>query len=104
MNSPDYKAIADVQSLADTRHLAINKVGIKGIRHPVVVKDKSVGVQHTIATFNMYVHLPHNFKGTHMSRFVEILNHHGREISVESFESILREMWPSWKPSPATSR
>lgn len=87
-----YEAIPDVQNLADTRHLAIDKVGIKGIRHPVVVKDKSVGVQHTIAGFNMYVHLPHNFKGTHMSRFVEILNHHGREISVESFEIILREM------------
>jgi GTP cyclohydrolase I len=84
--------IPDVQSSADTRHLAINKVGIKSIRHPVVVRDKSVGVQHTIATFNMYVHLPHNFKGTHMSRFVQILNQHGREISVESFESILREM------------
>ncbi len=84
--------IADVQSSADTRQLAINKVGIKSIRHPIVVKDKSDGVQHTIATFNMYVHLPHNFKGTHMSRFVQILNQHGREISVESFESILREM------------
>jgi GTP cyclohydrolase I len=84
--------IADVQSSADTRQLAINKVGIKSIRHPVVVRDKSVGVQHTVATFNMYVHLPHNFKGTHMSRFVQILNQHGREISVESFESILREM------------
>jgi len=86
------KPIADVQSSADTRQLAINKVGIKSIRHPIQVKDKSLGVQHTIATFNMYVHLPHNFKGTHMSRFVQILNQHGREISVESFESILREM------------
>ena len=84
--------IPDVQSSADTRHIAIDRVGIKSIRHPVVVSDKSVGVQHTIATFNMYVHLPHNFKGTHMSRFVEILNRHGREISVESFEEILREM------------
>ncbi len=84
--------IPDVQGSADTRQLAINKVGIKSIRHPVIVRDKSEGVQHTIANFNMYVHLPHNFKGTHMSRFVEILNHHGREISVESFESILREM------------
>lgn len=92
MNASVACAIPDVQSSADTRQLAINKVGIKGIRHPVVVKDKSVGVQHTVATFNMYVHLPHNFKGTHMSRFVEILNQHGREISVESFESILREM------------
>ena len=93
MNSPAPQQIADVQNQADTRHLAINKVGIKSIRHPVMVKDKSKGgVQHTIATFNMYVHLPHDFKGTHMSRFVEILNQHGREISVESFESILREM------------
>ena len=92
MNSPESNFIPDVQSSADTRHLAIDRVGIKGIRHPVRVKDKSVGVQHTIATFNMYVHLPHNFKGTHMSRFVEILNHHEREISVESFESILSEM------------
>lgn len=85
-------SIPDVQSSADIRHLAINKVGIKGIRHPIKVKDKSVGVQHTVATFNMYVHLPHNFKGTHMSRFVEILNEHEREISVESFETILRDM------------
>ncbi|RFC36685.1 MAG: GTP cyclohydrolase I [Candidatus Nitrotoga sp. SPKER] len=92
MNSPQATLIPDVQNMADTRHLAINKVGIKSIRHPVQVKDKNAGVQHTVATFNMYVHLPHNFKGTHMSRFVEILNHHGREISVESFESILREM------------
>jgi len=92
MNSPAPHHIADVQSSADTRRLAINRVGIKSIRHPVRVKDKSMGVQHTIATFNMYVHLPHNFKGTHMSRFVEILNEHEREISVESFGSILHEM------------
>ena len=92
MSHPQSPPIADVQNMADTRHLVIHKVGIKSIRHPVHVKDKSMGVQHTIATFNMYVRLPHNFKGTHMSRFVEILNHHGREISVESFESILREM------------
>ncbi|NOU00867.1 MAG: GTP cyclohydrolase I FolE2 [Gallionella sp.] len=92
MNEPKPNFIPDVQSSEDIRHIAINRVGIKGIRHPVKVKDKSVGVQHTIAMFNMYVHLPHNFKGTHMSRFVEILNEHEREISVESFESILREM------------
>jgi GTP cyclohydrolase IB len=92
MNSPVPNFIPDVQNSADTRHLAIDRVGIKGIRHPVKVKDKSVGVQHTVATFNMYVHLPHNFKGTHMSRFVEILNKHEREISVESFEKILHEM------------
>lgn len=85
-------SIADVQNSPDTRHLPIDQVGIKDIRHPVRVKDKSQGEQHTIATFNMYVELPHNFKGTHMSRFVEILNQHDMEISVESFKDMLREM------------
>ncbi len=84
--------IEDVQNTADVRHLAIDKVGIKAIRHPVVVKDKSGGEQHTVAVFNMYVHLPQHFKGTHMSRFVEILNMNEKAISVESFETILREM------------
>ncbi len=86
------RTIADVQNITDTRNIAINKVGIKDIRHPVIVKDRSDGEQHTIATFNMYVNLPHNFKGTHMSRFVEILNRHEKEISVESFKGMLTEM------------
>ena len=84
--------IPDVQNSADTRRLAINKVGIKDIRHPVKVRDRSGGEQHTIAMFNMYVNLSHNFKGTHMSRFVEILNVPGREISVDSFKDMLTEM------------
>ena len=85
-------SIEDVQNSADTRKIAINKVGIKDIRHPVKVADRTVGEQHTIANFNMYVYLPHNFKGTHMSRFVEILNNHEREISVKSFKDMLVEM------------
>ena len=80
--------IADVQASPDTRRLQIDKVGIKDIRHPVLVKDRSQGVQHTIANFNMYVELPHNFKGTHMSRFVEILNADDMEISVDSFAAV----------------
>jgi GTP cyclohydrolase I len=83
--------VEDVQAHADTRQLPINRVGIKDISHPVRVKDRSAGEQHTIATFNMYVGLPHNFKGTHMSRFVEIL-HAEREISVESFRAMLSGM------------
>jgi GTP cyclohydrolase I len=83
--------IEDVQGRADTRRLPINRVGIKDISHPVRVKDRSAGEQHTIANFNMYVSLPHNFKGTHMSRFVEIL-HTEREISVESFRAMLEKM------------
>ncbi len=84
--------IEDVQGSADSRQIPIDKVGIKGIRHPVRVRDRSTGEQHTVATFNMYVNLPHNFKGTHMSRFVEILNRHEYEISVESFRRMLLEM------------
>ena len=91
MNNMNFP-IADVQSILDTRRIAINRAGIRAIRHPVRIADKDDGIQHTIAVFNMYVNLPHNFKGVHMSRFVEILNSHEREISVESFESILRAM------------
>src|SRR5690606_25575605 len=82
----------DVQASADTRRIPINKVGIKDIRHPVRVSDRDGGEQHTVARFNMYVNLPHNFKGTHMSRFVEILNNHEREITVRSFKQMLHEM------------
>ena len=86
------EVIEDVQNREDTRRIPINKVGIKDIRHPVRVHDRSGGEQHTIASFNMYVNLPHNFKGTHMSRFVEILNQHEREISVKSFKDMMVEM------------
>ncbi len=89
---PSLDAMPDVQSYPDSRQIAIDKVGIKSIRHPVRVADKTAGVQHTVATFNMYVYLPHHFKGTHMSRFVEILNGYEREISVENFEDMLRRM------------
>ena len=93
MNQRDIKLpIPDVQATPDTRRLAIDQVGIKAIRHPVRVAERSGGTQHTIATFNMYVGLPHHFKGTHMSRFVEILNAHEREISVDTFKLMLDEM------------
>ena len=84
--------IADVQGSPDTRNIAIDKVGIKEILHPVRIKDRNGEEQHTVASFNMYVELPHNFKGTHMSRFVEILNQHEREISVRTFNTMLVEM------------
>ena len=92
MKSRDLYNIPDVQSDPDSRKLAIDKVGIKAIRHPVKIQERLGGVQHTIAQFNMYVGLPHQFKGTHMSRFVEILEAHEREITVETFQVMLREM------------
>ncbi|WP_297812799.1 GTP cyclohydrolase FolE2 [uncultured Methylophaga sp.] len=90
--STKHDEIEDVQNIADKRKIAIDKVGIKDIKHPVKVSDRNAGEQHTIANFNMYVNLPHHFKGTHMSRFVEILNQHEREITVKSFREMLGEM------------
>ncbi len=84
--------IEDVQNIEDKRQIAIDKVGIKDIQHPIKVSDRSSGEQHTIANFNMYVNLPHQFKGTHMSRFVEILNQNEREITVRSFREMLPQM------------
>jgi GTP cyclohydrolase I len=84
--------VQDVQGSPDLRRIAINKVGVKGLRHPVLVKERSGGFQPTVAEFNMYVSLPHDFKGTHMSRFVEILSGNERTISVESFRGMLFEV------------
>ena len=84
--------IPDIQSSKDNRHIPIDKVGIKDIRHPVVVSDRSGREQHTVANFNMYVNLPEKYKGTHMSRFVEILNNHEYEITVQSFKRMIEEM------------
>ncbi|MCG2634344.1 MAG: GTP cyclohydrolase FolE2 [Gammaproteobacteria bacterium] len=84
--------VTDVQSSQDSRGIHIDKVGIKAIRHPVRIGQRAGGDQHTVALFNMYVALPHNFKGTHMSRFVEILNSHEDEITIASFEAMLEEM------------
>jgi len=92
MKARDLHNIPDVQASPDSRKLAIDQVGIKAIRHPVRIMERSGGVQHTIALFNMYVGLPHHFKGTHMSRFVEILEAREREITVETFQVMLREM------------
>lgn len=88
VNSP----IADVQSVRDTRRIAINRAGIRAIRHPVRVADKGGEIQHTVATFNMHVNLSHQSRGAHMSRFVEILSSHDEELSVQSFERMVRAM------------
>ncbi|MBN2644570.1 MAG: GTP cyclohydrolase I FolE2 [Desulfuromonadaceae bacterium] len=82
----------DLQQSPDRRNIAIDKVGIKDVRYPIVVLDKNHSRQHTVASVNMYVELPHQFKGTHMSRFVEILNHYRGEITFNNMEEILAEM------------
>jgi GTP cyclohydrolase I len=82
----------DEQSTPDTRELRIDKVGVRGLRFPIQVRDKARSVQNTVATIGMFVDLPKEFKGTHMSRFVEVLNAHGSVIHVENIADILRSL------------
>ncbi|WP_143814752.1 GTP cyclohydrolase FolE2 [Magnetofaba australis] len=85
-------ALPDMQASRDTRRLPIDKVGVKGIRHPIVVKDRNRGAQNTVADINMTVNLPHHFKGTHMSRFLEVLADHDDAISVENLPDLLTKV------------
>jgi GTP cyclohydrolase I len=82
----------DIQNALDRRRIPIRKVGIKDLEYPVTVLDRHNKTQPTTARVNMYVNLPHEFKGTHMSRFVEILNMHRGQISVGDINDILGSM------------
>lgn len=82
----------DKQSERDYRELRIDKVGVRGLRFPIQVRDKERSVQNTVATIGMFVDLPKEFKGTHMSRFLEVLNAHGNVIHVENLTDILYAM------------
>jgi len=82
----------DIQNQVDDRRMNIDRVGIKGIRYPITVLDKANGTQQTVATINMYVDLPHTMKGTHMSRFVELLHVFRREVSIKAFSYIMEQM------------
>ncbi len=82
----------DMQNQPDFRNIPIDKVGIKGLKYPVTVRDKIKGSQSTIAEISMYVDLPHQCKGTHMSRFVELLHQSRSEMSLESLTTVLEDM------------
>lgn len=82
--------IADVQGFADNRSISIDEVGIRAIRHPLLFRDRDGTAQPTVATFDMFVSLPPDKKGAHMSRFVEILNERVRELSIADFADLLR--------------
>ena len=85
--------LSDQQSEPDHRQLRIDKVGVRGLRFPVQVRDKNAQtLQSTVATIGLFVDLPQEFKGTHMSRFVEVLNAHGSVVHVENIPDILRAM------------
>jgi GTP cyclohydrolase I len=83
------KALPDVQNQKDHRNIPIEKVGINSLRYPLTVLDKQNKKQNTVASINMYVNLPRRFRGTHMSRFVEILNEYRGLINVSNVGEIL---------------
>ena len=91
----------DVQKQRPANPLYIHKVGVKDIAYPVVVSDKLRGRQHTVASINLYVDLPLEFKGTHMSRFIEVLNTYKEEIHIKNFEHILEELRRALEASSA---
>ncbi len=83
LTSDQVMPLVDRQSERDFREVAIDRVGIKDLLYPIAVRDLSQQLQHTVANVEMTVDLPHHYKGTHMSRFVEILHSQGREIQVD---------------------
>lgn len=82
----------DVQNSSDTRNVPLNKVGVKNVRYPITVLDKAHKVQHTTGTIDLCADLPHHFKGTHMSRFIEVFQKHHRSISMKDFLRMLQEV------------
>jgi len=84
--------LKDVQSTPDDREIALKKVGIKKLQYPITVLDKKNGKQNTVANVSLFVNLPHHFKGTHMSRFVEVFNKYSTNISMKEFMNMLEEM------------
>lgn len=82
----------DVQNFPDTREVDIDQVGVSDLRYPIYVLDRSQELQQTLATFTMSVSLPHHFKGTHMSRFIEVLNEHRGEVTMRTLPAILRDL------------
>jgi GTP cyclohydrolase I len=91
-HNPKIEVMHDKQSERDHRKLRIDKVGVRGLRFPIQIRDKEKVVQNTVATIGMFVDLPHEFKGTHMSRFIEVLNSHGSMVHVENIPDILHAM------------
>ncbi len=86
------RSMPDVQAFGDQRKIAIDKVGVKNVRYPITLRQRDGGEQNTVASINLYVSLPQHKKGTHMSRFLEILNRHHRSITPAQIIPILHEM------------
>ena len=89
---PECGPLADIQSQPDSRDIPLAKVGVKGLEYPIRVLDKVKKVQHTIARVDLFANLPHHFKGTHMSRFVEIFHRYRDNLSMPHFLDMLGEI------------
>src|SRR5476651_1025158 len=101
ISSKPVEPMHDKQSEPDHRRLRIDKVGVRGLRFPIQIRDKAHSLQNTVATIGMFVDLPQEFKGTHMSRFIEVLNSHGRVVHVENITDILYAMQAKLKSAVA---
>jgi len=82
----------DIQSLPDDRKITIDKVGVRNVRYPITVEDRSNGIQNTVADLDIFVELPHHHRGTHMSRFLEVLNKYHKETFIKNLPDFLEEV------------
>ena len=86
------RPMRDIQNEQDTREIPLQKVGVRNVKYPVTVLDKNKKFQNTTAQVNLYVNLPHNFKGTHMSRFIEVFHKYHENLTMQHFFDMLEEM------------
>lgn len=110
--------LKDTQSERDHRQVAIDRVGVRSLRFPMRIRDRDGHEQHTVAVVSLAVDLPHQHKGTHMSRFVQVLHAHGQVLDVKGIAGMPRELlkklhaerahvefrfpWFRAKPAPVT--
>lgn len=84
--------LVDIQSSKDDRNIPIDRVGVRNVKYPIWVRERDNGLQQTVGTITLTVDLPKQFKGTHMSRFIEVLAEHNRDLSVETIPVILQRV------------
>ena len=82
----------DIQNTEDKREVPLKKVGVRNVEYPVCVLDKKHKIQNTTARVDLFVNLPHHFKGTHMSRFIEVFHKYREDISINHFMEMLEEI------------
>lgn len=82
----------DIQNEKDNRNMPIDKVGVSNLKYPISVLDRGGETQHTVASINMFVDLPHHYRGTHMSRFIEVISRHSMNLKLGNLDQILKEI------------